>query len=929
MINPLVVKKLANDYTEATIIGQGAIKGDKGDPGPIGPNGPEGKSAYEVAVEAGFVGTEEEWLESLHGDDGNNGKSAYEIAVEEGFVGTEEEWLASLKGEKGDPGTLENASLEDLDDVNISELKDGHILTYNEEKKEWNNSEINVERSDEIDLKDSDILATSMAVSKLNDKIHDIELFKFPNATIIGNPTINDGQVSDFTANDYLNFPFLVDFKNRPFVINMCFTTGSDVNSQHNIMDSKFGLAIAVQNSHFIAAISTNGSSWDLGANSGTYTVLPNTTYYVSFAWDGSKYELSYSLDKESYIIDISIPGTKSPYPKQVYIGIGDVGGTNPHPFNGIINLNYCNLYISGNLAWQGMDDAGLATRLAVDMSNIDPDGVAKIKEIAGENNYLVNGFNNSRVDLLGNHNVRVAAADSGAPVQAYVDLYLSETEPDVFKSTASIDADELFVTNYTQTNFTSPKINLGTANTTTTTAKGQFDVRGNQTIHNGDFVMEHKNGDDTTSLELSISEDTALVEGVNAELELKSNTIRLNGTTVADGSLYVDQITTNKDNKVLINENTKINGDLELTGDLRMGDSGMKAMYFETKGGDVTIKDDDGSVIHELSKKMDSTDLLSTDYVFESDKPNQLTVNGAFVAKNSDDFVGKMYKKRDSWLKMTRNGIRMGIISHVKNWEEIRRNFIEIGNHTLRIFSTKRVEINSDQHIRIGAHIGTNTGYSPWRPYDAQLDVDGDKNRVDLSNANAKFSVDADGIEAKTKNHNGYSWSKFRIGGFPRPYTWSEWKKRNPLGIPTEQNDWKQRVPFTQFHVDTSDDVLISRHNLVRNTVDGVAYVDWNRDTYLHLGGYEAKLMYAKQLDANGYSNEIAPHYGIKCGPHSGVQVYGYLMAGGLNPSNIVPVTVRGGLKVFPGYYTGNGKACWEFKADGIYFNGVKKVSV
>lgn len=36
-----------------------------GDVGPIGPIGPDGKSAYEVAVLNGFVGTEEEWLASL------------------------------------------------------------------------------------------------------------------------------------------------------------------------------------------------------------------------------------------------------------------------------------------------------------------------------------------------------------------------------------------------------------------------------------------------------------------------------------------------------------------------------------------------------------------------------------------------------------------------------------------------------------------------------------------------------------------------------------------------------------------------------------------------------------------------------------------------------------------------------------------------
>ena len=38
------------------------------------------------------------------GEPGKNGKSAFEIAVENGFVGTETEWLASLKGQQGDKG---------------------------------------------------------------------------------------------------------------------------------------------------------------------------------------------------------------------------------------------------------------------------------------------------------------------------------------------------------------------------------------------------------------------------------------------------------------------------------------------------------------------------------------------------------------------------------------------------------------------------------------------------------------------------------------------------------------------------------------------------------------------------------------------------------------------------------------------------------
>ena len=38
-----------------------------------GGSGTAGKSAYEIAVDNGFVGTETEWLESLKGSDGNKG----------------------------------------------------------------------------------------------------------------------------------------------------------------------------------------------------------------------------------------------------------------------------------------------------------------------------------------------------------------------------------------------------------------------------------------------------------------------------------------------------------------------------------------------------------------------------------------------------------------------------------------------------------------------------------------------------------------------------------------------------------------------------------------------------------------------------------------------------------------------------------------
>ena len=105
--------------------------GDNGTNGTNGANGNDGLSAYEIAVENGFGGDEAAWLASLvgapgangndgapgangndgapgaNGNDGapgangNDGLSAYQIAVNNGFVGDEAAWLASLVGASG------------------------------------------------------------------------------------------------------------------------------------------------------------------------------------------------------------------------------------------------------------------------------------------------------------------------------------------------------------------------------------------------------------------------------------------------------------------------------------------------------------------------------------------------------------------------------------------------------------------------------------------------------------------------------------------------------------------------------------------------------------------------------------------------------------------------------------------------------------
>lgn len=60
--------------------------------------GSNGLSAYEIWLGLGNTGTQQNFIDSLKGQ--NITISAYQIAVANGFVGTEQDWLISLKGQE-------------------------------------------------------------------------------------------------------------------------------------------------------------------------------------------------------------------------------------------------------------------------------------------------------------------------------------------------------------------------------------------------------------------------------------------------------------------------------------------------------------------------------------------------------------------------------------------------------------------------------------------------------------------------------------------------------------------------------------------------------------------------------------------------------------------------------------------------------------
>ena len=64
-------------------------------------HGSPGKALYQAAVERGYKGSFDDFLEKQKGAPGDKGKSLYELAQEDGFTGTLTEYIASLKGVNG------------------------------------------------------------------------------------------------------------------------------------------------------------------------------------------------------------------------------------------------------------------------------------------------------------------------------------------------------------------------------------------------------------------------------------------------------------------------------------------------------------------------------------------------------------------------------------------------------------------------------------------------------------------------------------------------------------------------------------------------------------------------------------------------------------------------------------------------------------
>lgn len=181
------------------------------------------------------------------------------------------------------------------------------------------------------------------------------------NVTIIGYPYINNGIASGFNSSSFIQIPNKFAPSSNTWEVLIKVKTGiisSDAQCFYQSCSGtgesgRFGILCYVSDGKWRFALSTNNSSW-LFDVTGTYDVQSNTIYWIKITFNGTKYELSYSLNGEDFIVDISQDSTVPVYNSlpNTYIGIYSTT-TFKFPWLGLIYLNESYIKINDEMFWQ------------------------------------------------------------------------------------------------------------------------------------------------------------------------------------------------------------------------------------------------------------------------------------------------------------------------------------------------------------------------------------------------------------------------------------------------------------------------------------------------------------------------------------------------------------------------------------------------
>lgn len=205
-------------------------------------------------------------------------------------------------------------------------------------------------------------IRTGKAVlGKLTKHTISLDLAKEANFSIYGNLPINNGVASSFSASNYIIVPRQFNVQGKTWELGFKIRTGSNVTTIQCLCGSGSSasnadpVSIAIGNSKFRIDELCASTTTTIISNSGvtgSYTVLPNTDYWVRFTFNGSRYELSYSLDGVDFVVDSYVNSTTSIYTQWLALG-RQQGKDSEYQFLGSMDLKECYIKINGQLWWK------------------------------------------------------------------------------------------------------------------------------------------------------------------------------------------------------------------------------------------------------------------------------------------------------------------------------------------------------------------------------------------------------------------------------------------------------------------------------------------------------------------------------------------------------------------------------------------------
>ena len=181
------------------------------------------------------------------------------------------------------------------------------------------------------------------------------------NFTTTGTPKYENGIMSEFSTSVYatMNKSFNSSIGKSSWEI-VCKFKLSQVNKAHAIIGGQSGtylLDIKVKETNkFAINLSSNGTSYDITGGTedtaeGNYVIPGDVWHWVKLEFTGSYYQLSYSLDNETWMPDIKIISST---PLEATTDILTIGFRAGLALSGEIDLKQSYIKIDNNLWWEG-----------------------------------------------------------------------------------------------------------------------------------------------------------------------------------------------------------------------------------------------------------------------------------------------------------------------------------------------------------------------------------------------------------------------------------------------------------------------------------------------------------------------------------------------------------------------------------------------